>query len=206
MKKSMKFLALFLGFVVLSMFSGCKLVEQLTGPKNKWYRYDYEYENGGQKYKLFCYIIYSNGNYTSDVMIDLSSTDSADENNKLVKGLTIVMAPQIKNGNDESGFSDLFLNGRVGKSYVIKTFKEGESIALNEDGESGGQDHHFIMGDLAWGIIYNSIELKSAQLPAALNTDPGDYTPITNLQNFSWKKLLAGMALSYLMNSGALDD
>ena len=199
----MKFLALFLGFVVLSMFSGCRLwdeVKNAVGPTNKWLRYDYEYDTGSSKVKLNCYLIYSDGNYKSNELSDNFKSNYCDDAGKLKKGLTVVIAPKVVAGEaNDANFAAVFGGAATDKKYLAKTFEDGQSVQM--EGESGSTPS-FQMGYATWAIIYNSIQLDNASLPVAVNKD-ADYDLLTN--NFNWKKFMAVMALQYLLGTEYLE-
>jgi len=122
---------------------------------------------------------------------------------KLQKGLTVVVMPKMDNDAEKNAAKAIFGNDIVNKKYVIKTFKDGESVAMNDDGEQSSGTHHFKMGYVTWGVIYNSIHTSNASLPSAIKADEG-YTELADFENFSWKKLMAAMALQYL--TGYLED
>ena len=208
MKKSMKFLALFLGFVVLSMFSGCRLwdeVKNLVGPTNEWLRYDYEYDTGSTKVKLNCYLIYSDGNYKNNDFSDNFKQNYCDSTTgKLKKGLTVVISPKVNGTGSSSSvndadFAQIFGSAATDKKYVAKTFEDGQSVQM--DGENGSTPS-FKMGYGAWAIIYNSIELSRTGLPVAVNKD-AEFTRLND--NFNWKKFMAVMALQYLLGTEYLE-
>lgn len=195
MKKSMKFLALFLGFVVLSMFSGCKLwdeVKNAVGPTNKWLRYDYDYQlSSGSTVTMKCYLIYSDGNYSSNDFSTNFKHNYCKSEGKLPKGLTIVVDPRIS-GTTNAELTEIFGTYFVDKKYIAHTFVDGEDVEME------GTNGTFKMGYGVWALIYNSISLDSTSLPVSINKD-SDFTKLDG--DVNWKKLMAVMALQYVMNS-----
>ncbi len=173
---------------------GCRLWDEIqdsVGPTNKWVRCDFEYQvNDSTNATIHCYMIYSDGNYTNtDISTNLPDTTLS--GGKLVKGLTIVLAPNIESGGSDASFASLFGVAATDKKYVLKTFADGSDVELD------GATSPFEMGYTTWAAIYSSIETAQCGLPVAINKD-SNYTVITDLKSFQWKKLLAQMAFAKL--------
>lgn len=193
MKKSMKIFSVLMALALVLTLGGCRLWDEAKnslGPTNKWVRCDFEYQvNDSTNATIHCYMIYSDGNYTNtDISTNLPDTTLS--GGKLVKGLTIVLAPDLKAGSDAS-FASLFGVASTDKKYVLTTFADGLDVELD------GASAPFKMGYTTWIAIYSSIETAQCGLPVALNKD-ANYSVITDLKSFQWKKLLAQMAFAKL--------
>jgi hypothetical protein len=207
MKKSMKIFSVLMALALVLTLGGCELwnrAKELVGPTNSWRRYDYTYNYNGSNITLYCYLIYvdKDGGYTTDGM-KLPTDETRFPGGKLQKGLTVVITPKLETSSDQNVAVSLF-GSQMNNKYVIKTFAEGQKVSMNSDGESSSStDKKFTMNYVTWGVIYNSIHTNAPGLPPALNDALG-FTELDGLANFSWKKLMAGMALQYL--TGYLED
>ena len=197
MKKSMKFLALFLGFVVLSMFSGCKLWDQVkdaAGPTNKWVSYSWNYDltvsGTTTPIILDCYLNYVNKDAGYPIV-------EGSTNATLPKGLTILVAAKKGNYSDNvwQEVLKLFNPNNTSTSstsiYAYYTFAEGESVTLKEDGSSNTVP--FTMNYAEWVIIYNCLVADSSKTDA--NTVLKTYTKLTDQE--SLKKLATAYLTQY---------
>ncbi|MBP5568391.1 MAG: hypothetical protein J6X54_04135 [Treponema sp.] len=194
MKKSMKFLALFLGFVVLSMFSGCKLwdeVQSAYGPTNKWVSYSWNYDltvgSTTTPIVLDCYLNYvdKQGGYQ---ITESSGTAT------LPKGLTVLISVRKDENNADLWANILQLFGSNQTSatsvYQYYTFPEDGDVTLDEPAEGEQSNFKFPMNYSYWVIIYNCIVADSTRVKA--ETVLTTYTKLTDQDK------LRQLAVAYL--------
>jgi len=217
MKKSFKIFSVLMGLILTLAFSGCELMDrakELVGPTEKWFSYTYDYTfEGKTTVKFYGYIIYvsKDGGYTTNEL-KLPSDETRFPGGKLKKGLTIVAMPKAETSAEKDAVQAMFglsSTDAVNKMYAIKTFEEGEQFAMSndDDQDSTTNDKKFTMGYYVWAGLYNSVHLGSASLPSPIkNSDASNYLEFTDINKFNWKKMLAGLALSYIVNSEYLED
>ena len=193
MKKSMKIFSVLMGLALVLTLGGCRLWDEIqdsVGPTNKWVKFNYQYQAENMNVNIHCYMIYSDGTYKNDeIKDDLPETTVS--GGKFVKGLTVVLAPNLESGSSDADFATLFGVAATDKRYVLKTFADGSDVELD------GATSPFKMGYTTWAVIYSSVQMTQCGLPVALNED-ANYTAITDLKSFQWKKLLAQMAFAKL--------
>ena len=188
MKKATKFLlAAVLGLVAIFTTS-CAL--EIVAPENKWVTYEYPVKNGDATYVIRGYAYYT------ETPTTIKTYGGSLE---LPAGLTIVAAPKIVNGNENS-FKDLFGQAVTDNSYTIKTFGKGEYVDYSESDNS--ETKQFKMSYTTWLILYNSIihENISTGAPEILREGKK-----FDLDNVKWKKLIYYMAINKLTELAAAE-
>ena len=106
-------------------------------------------------------------------------------------GLTVVAVASTNDAN----------NILSGNKYVIKTLKQGEKIT---DDAADNVNGKLTMNSALWTAIcvLNPSIPSSAKstIPAAINKDSDVvYTELTDMSNFSWKKILAQILIDKLL-------
>lgn len=192
MKKIMAVLSAMFVLACGMMMTGCELkeaLEELAGPKDKWCEtvFSYESENG-TKSDLTCHLFYSE----KGVPANSNSKYKADI--EIPAGLTILVV-----GDSTSEGLDII----AANKYVMKTLKQGASF--NADGKEV-EDGKFKMNSTLWTLICT---LGDSEIPnTAISTPPtpisskaaaAEYTELTELGDFSWKKILAQILIDELL-------
>lgn len=192
MKKIMTVISTMLILACGMIMTGCDLkeaLENLVGPKDKWCEtvFSYESENG-TKSDLTCHLFYSE----KGVLANSNSKYKADI--EIPAGLTILVV-----GDSTSEGLDII----AANKYVMKTLKHGASF--NADGEEV-EDGKFKMNSTLWTLICT---LGDSEIPdTATSTPPtpisnksagAEYTELTDLTGFSWKKIIAQILIDKLL-------
>lgn len=188
MKKATKFLlAAVLGLAAIFTTS-CAL--EIVAPENKWVTYEYPVKEGETTYVIRGYAYYTE---------TPTKIKTYGDPLELPAGLTIVTAPKIVNGNENS-FKDLFGQAVTDNSYAIKTFGKGEYVDYSESDNS--ETKQFKMSYTTWLILYNSIihENISTGAPEILREGKK-----FDLDNVKWKKLIYYMAINKLTELAAAE-
>lgn len=192
MKKATKFiLAAMLGLAAL-MTTACAL--DIVAPENKWVEYEYPYEAAnGNTYVTRCYAYYTE----TQKEVKVTGKDPI----VLQPGLTIVVTPKIVSGSDQQGFLELFGTAVTEKSYVMKTFKNKETVDISDE-KNSSDNKSFKMGYTAWMILYNSIIHEGVSSSAPIIVRDG--VPLST-ESFKWKKLMYWMAINKLTQLAEAD-
>ena len=190
-----KILAVLSAMFVLAcgmMMTGCEFKEaldELSGPKDRWCETVFSYEaKNGTKSDLTCHLFYSE----KGVPANSNSKYKADI--EIPAGLTILVV-----GDSTSEGLDII----AANKYVMKTLKQGAS--LNGDGEEV-EDGKFKMNSTLWTLICtlgdsdipNSAS-TTVPVPISTKADGEKYTELTELGDFSWKKILAQILINKLL-------
>ena len=196
MKKLTK---LFLAAAVLAcglVLTGCaaanNIKEAFTAPKDTWFRRTVEYTNkAGSKTNLYVYMCYSDSGYTADDMKSGINLES---------GLTVVVT--TVNSADASNVITGLTNGK----YIIKNFSDKTATELddavddeNETDTSKKGKKSFKMSTTKWNWMYNTVTLEKQNGTITPLKDDSPYTELTDLSNFSWKKIMASYLLDKLL-------
>ena len=179
-------------FVLMTLFFGlfnsCELDDDdFIGPKNKWCYKEFQYtDEEGKSSFVDCYFLYSDGTYSpSSTLVDNTKFDFT------VEGLTVVAIPRL----DSPLYSTLGNN-----KYVVKTFRAGKKY--NDDGEENASGK-FSMHSTLWTAICvlnpSLVSNASKAVPQPLKANSG-YTELTDLTNFSWKKITAQFLVDKLLS------
>lgn len=188
MKKATKFLlAAVLGLAAIFTTS-CAL--EIVAPENKWVTYEYPVKEGETTYVIRGYAYYTETPTT---------IKTYGEPLDLPAGLTIVAAPKIVNGNENS-FKDLFGQAVTDNSYTIKTFGKGEYVDYSESDNS--ETKQFKMSYTTWLILYNSIIHENISTGAPEILKDGKELAIENVK---WKKIIYFMAINNLTELAAAE-
>ncbi len=189
MKKATKFLlAAVLGLAAIFTTS-CAL--EIVAPENKWVTYEYPITKDGTTYVTRCYAYYT----------ETPTTINAYGKTRTIEpGLTIVAAPKIVNGNQNS-FEALFGQAVTNNSYAIKTFGKGEYVAYSESEDDQNPDK-FKMSYTTWLILYNSIIHENISTGAPEILKDGKELAIENVK---WKKIIYYMAINKLTELAAAE-
>ena len=189
MKKATKFLlAAVLGLAAIFTTS-CAL--EIVAPENKWVTYEYPVKEGETTYVIRCYAYYT----------ETPTTINAYGKTRTIEpGLTIVAAPKIVNGNENS-FEALFGQTVTNNSYAIKTFGKGENVEYgNADDDSDKST--FKMSYTTWLILYNSIIHENISTGAPEILKDGKELDVKNVK---WKKIIYFMAINKLTELAAAE-
>ena len=172
MKKILPIVAI----MILSLsFFACDLGDAITGPRDTWCERTITVKD----VDFTCYLLYSEQGYSHS---DLNS--SKFENQKISKGLTVVLAPV------SSGVT-WFTN-----PYVVKTFGLGEnSVEAKEDIDSSKNPKTFTVGNSLWNAIwmcnmttFNQNGPRTSP-PTILRTDVV-FNPFADIAELSWKEVV----------------
>lgn len=179
-------------FVLMTLFFGlfnsCELDDDdFIGPKNKWCLKEFQYtDDEKQTSSVDCYFLYSDGTY--------SPSSTLVVNNKFdftVEGLTVVAIPRL----DSPLYSKLGSN-----KYFVKTFKAGKKYTDAGEEDASGK---FSMHSTLWTAICvlnpSLVSTASKAVPQPLKVNSG-YTELTDLTNFSWKKITAQFLVDKLLS------
>ena len=190
MKKATKFLlAAVLGLAAIFTTS-CAL--EIVAPENKWVTYEYPVTTD----KGTSYVIRGYAYYT-----ETQTTINAYGKNRTIEpGLTIVAAPKIVNGNENS-FEALFGQTVTNNSYAIKTFGKGEYVKYGNS-ENDSEDNQFKMSYTTWLILYNSIIHENISTGAPEILKDGKELDVNNVK---WKKIIYFMAINKLTELAAAE-
>lgn len=188
MKKATKFLlAAVLGLAAIFTTS-CAL--EIVAPENKWVTYEYPITKDGTTYVTRCYAYYT----------ETPTTINAYGKTRTIEpGLTIVAAPKIVNGNQNS-FEALFGQAVTNNSYAIKTFGKGEYVDYSESDNS--ETKQFKMSYTTWLILYNSIIHENISTGAPEILKDGSELDVTKVK---WKKIIYFMAINKLTELAAAE-
>ena len=155
--------------------------------KNKWCNKEFQYtDDEGKTSFVDCYFLYSDGTYSpASTLVDNNNFDFKAE------GLTVVAIPRL----DSPLYSTLGNN-----KYVVKTFIAGKKY--NDDGEENSSGK-FSMHSTLWTAICvlnpSLVSTASKAVPQPLKVNSG-YTVLTDLTNFSWKKITAQFLVDKLLS------
>ena len=181
-----KYVKLFVAAAVLlcgMIFTGCKdLREALKGPRDTWYWKQVSYTNkNNQETALNVYLCFSEDGFNSGVK-------------DIEPGFTVVITAYT-DAND-------VIDGLTNRKYIMKTFSTtGEtSIAATADDGEDTSGYKFTMSGTKWDVIYNTIEMTKEE--GVITPFRGDisYSPLTSLEDFSWKRLLVESLLGNLLD------
>lgn len=206
MKKIWKKIAITVSALMVLSLSSCALWEEIkksvTAPTDEWLETDVSYSYKGNDLNCECYMIYTKEGYTNSKL-----------KNDLVpvlkeEGLTMVIIPEAESDNEL--LNDVF-GDVMDKKYIIKTWKLGDKISWNQNAEAADDDVEsendkgFKMSQGKWNLLHASLKFgagmeleEDASLPSCLKST-STWTPLTDLKNFSWKKLLAGILIDSLL-------
>lgn len=174
------------------LFSGCDLkeaLENLVGPKDKWCETVFSYESeGGITSDLTCYLFYS------EKGVPANSNDKYKDDIEIPAGLTILVV-----GDSTSEGLDII----AADKYVMKTLKQGASF--NADGEEV-EDGKFKMNSTLWTLICTlgdseipDTATSTPPTPISRKADGEKYTELTEIGDFSWKKIIAQILVNKLL-------
>ena len=182
-------------FVLMTLFFGlfnsCELDDDdFIGPKNKWCYKEFQYtDEEGKSSFVDCYFLYSDGTYSpSSTLVDNTKFDFT------VEGLTVVAIPRL----DSPLYSTLGNN-----KYVVKTFRAGKKY--NDDGEENVSGK-FSMHSTLWTAIcvlnpsLVSTASKAVPQPLKVNSGYTEFSDLTDLKKFSWKKITAQFLVDKLLS------
>lgn len=188
MKKATKLL--FAALLVLAAFMtfGCAL--DIVAPSDQWVEFVYPYETSTGTVKLKCYAY-----YTETAKQITTDRKSGGEFIKIdiEPGLSMAITGKVISG-DSASLTELFGKSVTNDQYVFTTFKNGATVAMNNDSESDtSNDKGFKMGYSTWLVIYNAIlhEDTSSKTPDIVK----EGEKIT-AENFKWKKLMYQLAFA----------
>lgn len=179
-------------FVLMTLFFGlfnaCELDDDdFIGPKNKWCNKEFQYtDDEGKTSFVDCYFLYSDGTYSpASTLVDNTNFDFT------VEGLTVVAIPRL----DSPLYSKLGSN-----KYFVKTFKAGKKYTDAGEEDASGK---FSMHSTLWTAICvlnpSLVSTASKAVPQPLKVNSG-YTELTDLTNFSWKKITAQFLVDKLLS------
>ena len=179
-------------FVLMTLFFGlfnaCELDDDdFIGPKNKWCNKEFQYtDDEGKTSFVDCYLLYSDGTYSpASTLVDNNNFDFK------VEGLTVVAIPRL----DSPLYSKLGSN-----KYFVKTFKAGKKYTDAGEEDASGK---FSMHSTLWTAICvlnpSLVSTASKAVPQPLKVNSG-YTELTDLTNFSWKKITAQFLVDKLLS------
>lgn len=182
-------------FVLMTLFFGlfnsCELDDDdFIGPKNKWCYKEFQYTDEKQTSSVDCYFLYSDGTY--------SPASTLVENNNFnftVEGLTVVAIPRLN--------SPLYSKLGSKNTYVVKTFIAGKKY--NDDGEENSSGK-FPMHSTLWTAIcvlnpsLVSTASKAVPQPLKVNSGYTEFSDLTDLKKFSWKKITAQFLVDKLLS------
>lgn len=186
MKKIFYVLAAALALAIVCTGCSSDDTDTFTG-KNTWLERDFTYtDSSSNQSRVACYFYYSDSAYTNANM----NTDIT-----MNAGLTIVCVPS----------SDSTLNSSLGNKFIYKNFAKGATINNDSDVSSDTSatlSGTFTVSDNLWTAFYAYYTLngtlEQTSLPSQIKTGSG-YTQLTDLTNFSWKKMLAQILVSNLV-------
>ena len=76
----------------------------------------------------------------------------------------------------------------------------------DDNQSSTTNDQKFKMGYGAWAGLYNALHFTGASLPSPIkDSDASNYIEFTDINKLNWKKMMAGIALSYIATSEWLE-
>lgn len=193
MKKFTKILSAAALILCTLTLLGCRdLKEAFSAPKDTWFRRTVEYTNkNGDKTDLYVYMCYSDTGYSAD---DLSSDALA----KMKSGLTVVVTAKTEVDTNP------VISGLTRGKYIIKNFSDTTSTELDDsddDTNSTGKQT-FKMSTAKWNWMYNLIALDKQNGTITPLRDDANYSEVTeiaDLENFSWKKIMASYLLDNLL-------
>lgn len=183
------FLAVFLCGIVATSCELKEILEDLEGPKDKWCETKLSYTTDGenpQTSELYCYLYYTEKGVEA-------GTKGYKTGITLQPGLTIVVTASSTNNAANV----------IGENkYVMKTLKNGRSYNL----EGTETDGKFTVNSTLWTLICNLVDREipasaSSQVCDPLNGDTkyAEYTELTELGDFNWKKVLAQILIDKLL-------
>lgn len=174
-------------------FAGCseedsKVLDDLTGPSDTWCTMPVTYasENGSASTTLNVSFYYA----SKEVKPNGSLTGLRSDIGSIPEGSISVLVTL------DSGGTNSLLTTLTKTQYLFKSFG-----SVNDLTSASGTSYEYSNMKLFWKAIYlkNHDELsKSTGIPAQLQkSTQSTYLSVSDLKNFSWKRLLA----AYLLNS-----
>lgn len=177
------------------IFTGCNsgVIEELTGPTNKWCNTTVEMPNkdGNSNYKLDIYCYYA----TQEKSVQIGNSS---ERTTLKKGLNVVIS--VVDNTPSSTITEIFGTVTSGKTpYVLKTFEEGSS-SMTVEADDGTQKS-LTLKKSVWNILYLANKWESysdSTVPFTKNC--GSYESAGDLtENFNMSKILKKLAANKLL-------
>lgn len=170
-----KLFVLFAVIFCAMMFTGCLFDFEET--KDTWFCREFNYGESEVK----CYFFYSDSGFEyADMRDDV----------EIGPGMTIIVLPTEGSPLLES----------IGEEhFVIKTWARGSSLEIGE-GEDGEAARTINMSDNIWKLLYIGIIGNSHCSTPAVLSDTETRTPLEDLTNFSWKKMLAQFLTDKLLD------
>ncbi len=198
MKKFTKIMSIAAVLLCGLMITGCgdtadRLKEALSGPKDTWFRRTVEYTNkDGEKTDLYVYMCYSDTGYTAN---DMDSTAQA----KMKSGLTVVVTSKTEADTNP------VISGLTSGKYILKNFSDQTATDLDDTDDDSNLDSSkkgkksFKMSTAKWNWMYNTVTLEKQNGTITPLRDDANYSELTNLSSFSWKKVMASYLLDNLL-------
>lgn len=182
MKKYVKIFAAAVVLLCGMIISGCKdLKDAFTAPKDTWFMRQITYANkAGNETTLNVYLCYTENGFVTETNVQIEP------------GLNVVVV-----GSTEV---NSVINGLTDDKYIIKNFSNSTKTTISnstDDDASDTKTYSFKMSASKWTWMYNLIDLEPRGKNIAPFNKEHPYTKLDNLQNISWKKIMA----SYLLDS-----
>lgn len=214
MKKASKILAVVFAALLVSLFSGCALLEMIkekvTGPVDEWTNFEVSMNYNNTQVDLDVYCMYVKDGFTHKSMKTGYTFDK--------EGLAIIVAPYIdsqeeaeKTEDEKAAYAAIlkeFFGDEFNTSYLYKFWEKDEAVIFNKDSEGNiKEDGKAIkMSQTAWNLIYAGskygagVEIDDeAGLPFCLNVKSKAYTEYELNKDEMWKKILAAIILNKLL-------
>ena len=155
-------------------------------PKDTWFRRQINYtNNSGQSTTLYAYFCYSDNGFTG-----------AESSVAIQPGLTVVVTT-INNTNNT------IINELTASKYVLKTFSNTSNTVVGGTTADGTdtETKSFKMSYTKWCWMYNLIRMDQQNGTITPLKDDSGFTELTDLTNFSWKKIMAEYLLDTLLGN-----
>lgn len=169
------------------VLTGCGDNNPFLAPKETWFRREIKYtsnSDSSQFTTLYAYFCYSDDGFTpknSSVALD--------------PGLTVVVT--TKSNIDATAI----IAELTATKYIKKTFSNTTNTVVGSDGgdAEGTQTKSFRMTYSKWCWMYNLIRMEEQDGTITPLRDDGNYSELTDLSHFSWKKIMADYLLDTLL-------
>lgn len=186
--------------VSATLFTACTQEDDISAPTETWVQKDYTYKTETGVSQLTCYFMFTEKGYTNAKLLNTPAESRLNPASPLTikPGLTVVIVPSATSTNAVAGTiaSELSSNKFICKTFPLK------AQAIADDGTESADGYAFEMSNAKWNVFYYAnitTFIKNDQLknpPVALST--ASYSAVTDLKDFSWKKLLAEYLLGTL--------
>lgn len=200
MKKIISIISAVLLIASASVFTACTQEEDVSAPTETWVQKDYTYKTETGVSQLTCYFMFTEKGYTNSKLLNTPEDSRLNTSSAttIKPGLTVVVVPAASSTGAVTGTIAAELSSN---KFICKTFPL-KAQAIADDGTEATDGYSFEMSSAKWNVFYyaniasfmKNDQLKNPPVPLS----SASYKTVTDLKDFSWKKLLANYLLGTL--------